>query len=150
VGVEITNAFSVAAPPDQVWPLLTDIERISPCVPGFQLQEIEGEEYRGIMRVKVGAITAEYKARISFVERDDAAQRAVLRVSGADTKGQGGVEATVSSELTPDGAASTLATMRADVNVSGRLGQFGRNVLTDVSRRLTQQFVTTLEERYLR
>jgi carbon monoxide dehydrogenase subunit G len=147
--VEITNTFSVAAPPDRVWELLTDIERISPCIPGFQLREIEGDEYRGTMRVKVGAIMAEYAARIVFTERDDEEQHAVLRVSGTDTKGQGGVEATVSSDLGSDGATGTRATMRADVNVSGRLGQFGRNVLSDVSRRLTQQFVSSLEERYI-
>lgn len=146
--MQIANDFEVKAPASDVWAALTDIERISPCIPGFQLQEIEGDEYRGTMKVKVGSITAEYRVGITFREQDDNAFRAVIAAKGKEAKGQGGVEATVTSSLEDKGEA-TAAHIVADVNVSGRLGQFGRNVLADISARLTDQFVRCLETRLL-
>ena len=67
--VELTNEFRVGVPVEQAWAVLTDVERIAPCLPGAQLQEIEGDEYRGIVKVKVGPITAQYKGAATFVER---------------------------------------------------------------------------------
>ncbi|MBS1881413.1 MAG: SRPBCC family protein [Actinobacteria bacterium] len=146
--MQIQNDFEVDASAERVWALLVDIEQIAPCIPGFQLQEIEGDEYRGVMKLKVGSITAEYKVAIEFRDRDDQAMQAVLVAKGKETKGQGGVDATVTTSLTESGG-KTAATVNADVNVSGRLGQFGRNVLADVSARLTEQFVRCLETRVL-
>ncbi len=81
--MELTHEFRVAVPPEQAWAVLTDVERIAPCLPGAQLQEVEGDEYRGIVKVKVGPITAQYKGKAHFVEQDQAAGRAVLRAEGA-------------------------------------------------------------------
>jgi carbon monoxide dehydrogenase subunit G len=142
----IENEFSVALAAEVVWPLLTDIERISPCIPGFQLQEIEGDEFRGSMTLKVGAVVASYACRITFTELDEEHLRATLRVIGNETASQGGMEATVVAELTSDGSL-TNARMTADVAVTGRLARFGRNILADVSRRLTKQFATSFEQR---
>src|SRR5207253_2576387 len=80
--MELTNEFRVAAPVEQAWAVLTDVERIAPCLPGAQLQEIEGDEYRGLVKVKVGPITAQYKGKATFVEKDDPAHRAVPRAGG--------------------------------------------------------------------
>ena len=71
--MELTNEFGVGVPVDEAWAVLTDVERIAPCMPGAQLQEVEGDEYRGIVKVKVGPITAQYKGTATFVEHDDAA-----------------------------------------------------------------------------
>jgi len=87
--VELNNDFEVGAPIDLVWSVLTDVERIAPCLPGAQLLEIEGDEFRGVVKVKVGPITAQYKGAASFLERDDVGYRAVLRAEGRDTRGAG-------------------------------------------------------------
>ena len=87
--MELTNEFRVGVPVERAWEVLTDVERIAPCMPGAQLQEIEGDEYRGIVKVKVGPITAQYKGAARFVEQDEAAHRAVLRAEGRDTQGPG-------------------------------------------------------------
>jgi uncharacterized protein len=146
--VELNSEFVVAAAIDEVWSLLTDVERIAPCIPGFQLQEIEGNEYRGLMKVKVGAVVTEYRASVEFVEQDASAHRAVMRGSGRETKGQGSVDATITSTLSPDGD-RTRATMVTSVNVTGRVAQFGRGILADVSNKLVGQFVECLESRFL-
>ncbi|MDA8061146.1 MAG: SRPBCC family protein, partial [Actinomycetota bacterium] len=93
--MELTNEFRVSVPPADAWRVLTDAERIAPMLPGAQLQEIEGDELRGIIKVKVGPITAQYKGTASWVERDETAGRAVLRASGRDTRGQGNASATI-------------------------------------------------------
>ena len=69
--MELVNEFSVEAPIDRVWGFLTNVELIAPCLPGAQLQEIEGEEYRGVVKVKVGPISAQYKGVATFLEKDE-------------------------------------------------------------------------------
>lgn len=142
--MELNNEFDVAAPIEQAWNVLTDLERIAPCLPGAQLLEVEGDEYRGVVKVKVGPVVAQYKGRAVFVERDDANHRAVLSADGRDTRGQGNASATIEANLTPtDGG--THVVVATNLKVSGKVAQFGRGVMVDVSSKLMAQFVENLE-----
>ena len=143
--MELTNEFRVGVPADHAWAVLTDVERIAPCMPGAELQEVEGDEYRGVVKVKVGPISAQYKGKASFVERDVAGRKAVLRAEGRDTRGQGNANATITATLEPDGPDATKVTVVTDLAVTGRVAQFGRGVLNDVSIKLLNQFVECLE-----
>ena len=142
--MELNNEFRVGVPVDRAWDVLTDVERIAPCLPGAELQEVEGDEYRGIVKVKVGPITAQYKGKATFVEKDDSAHRAVLRAEGRDTRGQGNANATITATLTSDGSGTSVQVV-TDLTVTGRVAQFGRGVLADVSAKLLDQFVGCLE-----
>jgi uncharacterized protein len=142
--MELSNDFVVDVGIDETWKVLTDVERIAPCMPGAQLQEVDGEEYRGIVKVKVGPITAQYKGKAVFVERDDAAYRAVLRAEGRDTRGQGNANATITATLAPEGDGTRVSVV-TDLTITGRAAQFGRGVLADVSNKLLGQFVSCLE-----
>ena len=142
--MELSNAFDVAAPIDRAWRVLTDLERIAPCLPGAQLQEVEGDEYRGVIKVKVGPVTAQYKGKATFVERDEAAGRAVLSADGRDTRGQGNASATITAQLAPSDA-GTHVVVDTDLKVTGKVAQFGRGVMADVSAKLMAQFVENLE-----
>jgi carbon monoxide dehydrogenase subunit G len=142
--MELTNEFRVGVSVPEAWKVLTDVERIAPMLPGAQLQEVEGEEYRGLVKVKVGPITASYKGAATFVERDEQAGRVVLKASGRDTRGQGNASAIITATMTPDGDA-TLVKVVTDLTVTGKVAQFGRGVLADVSAKLIGQFVDALE-----
>lgn len=142
--MELTNDFSVSVPVDEAWAVLTDLERIAPCMPGAQLQEVEGDEYRGVVKVKVGPITAQYKGAASFQTRDDSAHRAVIRAEGRDTRGQGNAAATITATLEPDGDGTRVMVV-TDLTVTGKVAQFGRGVMADVSAKLMDQFVKALE-----
>jgi uncharacterized protein len=146
--MELTNDFRVAVPPARAWEVLTDVERIAPCMPGAQLQEVEGDEYRGIVKVKVGPITAQYKGKATFVERDEDGGRLVLRAEGRETRGQGNANATITATLSPDGDGTAVSVV-TDLTVTGRVAQFGRGVLADVSSKLLGQFVDCLESTVL-
>jgi uncharacterized protein len=142
--MELTNDFRVGVPVERAWEVLTDVELIAPCMPGAQLQEIEGDEFRGVVKVKVGPITAQYKGKATFVERDDDGHKAVLRAEGRDTRGQGNANATITAQLTPDGEGTAVSVV-TDLTVTGRVAQFGRGVMADVSTKLLGQFADCLE-----
>jgi uncharacterized protein len=142
--VELNNDFRVSVAPPEAWKVLTDVERIAPLLPGAQLQEIEGDDYRGIVKVKVGPITAQYKGTATFLERDEAAGRMVLKASGRDTRGQGNANATVTVTMAPDGT-GTKVDVTTDLTITGKVAQFGRGVMAEVSGKLITQFVDALE-----
>lgn len=146
--MELINTFEVSVPIETAWKVLTDVERIAPCLPGAQLQEIEGEEYRGIVKVKVGPIQAQYKGKATFLERDDVNFKAVLDAAGRDTRGQGNASAIITAQLEAAGE-STLVTVTTDLTVTGKVAQFGRGVLVDVSAKILTQFVDNLEQTVL-
>ncbi len=141
--MELNNDFEVAAPVDLVWAVLTDVERIAPCLPGAQLLEIEGDEFRGVVKIKVGPITAQYKGAASFSERDDVEHRAVLRAEGRDTRGAGNAAADITAELEATDV-GTKVTVTTDLTVTGKVAQFGRGVMADVSKKLMGQFAENL------
>lgn len=142
--MELNNEFRVGVTVPEAWKVLTDVERIAPMLPGAQLQEVEGDEYRGVVKVKVGPITAQYKGAATFVEQDEKAGKVVLKASGRDTRGQGNASALITATMTPDGDA-TRVTVVTDLTVTGKVAQFGRGVLAEVSSKLIGQFVDTLE-----
>jgi uncharacterized protein len=146
--MELTNDFRVGLPVERAWAVLTDLERIAPCMPGAQLQEVEGDDYRGVVRIKVGPITAQYKGVATFLDRDDTNHVAVLRAEGRETRGQGNANATITATLTPDGD-GTAVNVLTDLVVTGRVAQFGRGVLAEVSGKLLDQFVDCLEKTVL-
>ena len=142
--MELKNDFRVGISVPDAWKVLTDVERIAPLLPGAQLQEVEGDEYRGIVKVKVGPITAQYKGTAKFLERDEAGGKVVLSASGRDTRGQGNASATITATMQPD-AGGTKVTVVTDLTVTGKVAQFGRGVLAEVSAKLLGQFVDALE-----
>ncbi len=144
-GMDLTNEFRVPLAVDEAWTVLTNLERIAPCMPGATLEGVEGEEYRGTVKVKVGPMTAQYRGAVRFLERDDAGHKAVLRAEGRETRGQGNAAATITATITADGNGSAVAVV-TDLTISGKVAQFGRGVLGDVSTRLMNQFVDCLEK----
>jgi carbon monoxide dehydrogenase subunit G len=142
--MELSNEFEVAVPPAVAWAVLTDVEKIAPCLPGAQLKEIDGDEYRGMVKVKVGPITAAYQGVAHFEELDVEALRVVLKAEGRDTRGQGNASALVTAQLSPS-EGGTLVKVSTDISITGKVAQFGRGVLDDVSAKLIAQFAENLE-----
>lgn len=147
--MELINDFVVTRPIDETWDVLTDVERIAPALPGAELQEIEGDVYRGVVKVKVGPITAQFKGQATFVEKDEVNHKAVLKAEGRDTTGKGNASAMITAQLEPQGESSTKVTVTTDLTITGKVAQFGRGALADVSTKLLNQFVDNLENNIL-
>ena len=146
--MELSNTFTVGQPIDVTWPVLCDIERIAPCMPGAQLTEVDGEVFSGEVKLKVGPINARFKGTAEMVERDDDAHRAVLKAKGKDTGGKGNANATITATAEPDGD-GTRVTIATDLSITGKVAQFGRGALDDISTKLLGQFVDCLETNVL-
>lgn len=142
--MQLVNEFRVEVPVAEAWDALTDLPRVASCMPGAVLDEVVGDEYRGTIKVKLGPISAQYKGVARFVERDLAAYRAVVAATGRDSRGQGNASARVTATLTPAGSATEVAVV-TDLQVTGKVAQFGRGVMADVSRKLLGQFADALE-----
>jgi carbon monoxide dehydrogenase subunit G len=143
--MELLNDFTVNVPIDEAWVTLTDVERIAPCLPGAQLEEIEGDVYRGKVKVKVGPILAQFKGQATFVEKDDIGHKAVLKAEGRETGGKGNASALITAYLLEEGPSTTKVTVKTDLTITGKVAQFGRGALADVSIKLLNQFVEQLE-----
>lgn len=142
--MELASTFTVNLPVEDTWKVLTDLERVAPCLPGAVLLGVDGEVYRGAVKIKIGPITAQYQGTAQFVEKDDQAFRAAIRAEGKDIGGQGIAAATVTATLSEQGR-GTNVDLRTDLSLSGRVAQFGRGVIADVTSKLISQFVERLE-----
>jgi carbon monoxide dehydrogenase subunit G len=141
---QLVNDFTVNRPIDEAWAVITDVERIAPCLPGAQLQEIEGDIYRGIVKVKLGSITPQFKGQAQFIERDDDAHKAVLKAEGRDTGGRGNASAEIEAQAESLSPTSTRVVVTTDLHITGRVAQFGRGIIGDVSKKLMAQFAGNL------
>jgi carbon monoxide dehydrogenase subunit G len=144
--MDLNHQFTVNVPIAEAWVILTDLERIAPCLPGAQLTEVEGDTYRGQVKIKVGPILAQFKGQASFVSRDDVAHKATLKGEGRDTTGKGNASALITAELTSVSPTSTTCTVHTDLTISGKVAQFGRGALADVSDKLLAQFSENLNQ----
>ncbi len=128
---------------DQAWQALTDLELIAPCLPGAQLDEVNGDEHRGHIRVKLGPIATHFAGMAVFKELDEGERRVVLAASGKDKRGAGTAEAEIVALLREDGARTTVD-LTTDLQISGRIAQFGRGVVPDLSAKMIDQFAENL------
>lgn len=140
----LKNEFTIDAGLEETWALLTDLERIAPCMPGAALEGRDGEDYLGGVKIKVGPIGAHFKGTARFAEKDDAAKSAVIAAAGKDPKGQAAANARIAARLEPEGESRTRVLIDTELDISGRMAQFGRGAIADVSNRLIGQFTDNL------
>ncbi|XVQ12109.1 SRPBCC family protein [Spirillospora sp. CA-255316] len=143
--MELDHEFTVPVPVDQAWSVLLDVERVASCMPGAALDSVEGEEYSGRMKVKVGAMTITYRGTARITSADEAARTVTLEAAAKEARGSGTASATVVSQLHDEGD-TTRVTVKTKLNVTGRPAQFGRNILSEVGGRLISRFATALAE----
>ena len=147
--MKIQNEIEIAAPPDELFEILSSPERVAPCMPGASLEGKEGDDaYEGTVKLKVGPITAAYQGTLRFVELDRENRRAVMRASGQETNGQGNAEATITATVSGSDSQSVLS-METDMEVRGKAAQFGRGALGNVSQKILDQFARNLESQVL-
>lgn len=141
------HSFPVSTSPEATYAFLLDVPNVASCVPGAELtEELGGGQYRGRIKVKVGAITASFSGTATIVERDDATRRATLRGQGRETAGSGAatLDAVLVVDPAPDGSTVSIST---DLTITGRFAQFGRGIMEDVSARMFDQMARSIKER---
>lgn len=138
--MRLENEFTVPAPPDQAWALLTDVPRVVPCMPGAELAEVVDENaFKANVHVKLGPISLTFAADITRERMDEAARVVTMTTKAREVKGRGGATATIESSLMPDGT-GTKVVIVTELSMSGTVAQYGRGIVADVSNQMVKQF----------
>jgi uncharacterized protein len=146
--MQLVNAFTVDRSVEEAWPLLTDIERLATCIPGAAITEREGDTYRGDVVIRVGPVALRFEGTAEVASLDAAARSMSVRARGHDRSGQGNVDAVITMRLAPDGPVRTAVTVRTDLDLGGRVAQFGAGMIEKVSGRIIKQFVARLHDQF--
>ncbi|SDT18856.1 SRPBCC family protein [Jiangella sp. DSM 45060] len=141
--MEIENTFTVPVPVDEAWRVLLDVERVAPCMPGATLDAVDGDEFSGRVKAKVGPVSLSYKGRARIESADEESHTAVIAARGKDAHGNGTAAATVTMHLTDDAGAARVDLL-TELDITGRPAQLGRGVMTDVANAIIGQFATAL------
>jgi carbon monoxide dehydrogenase subunit G len=146
MSMELNHSFTVPVPPDQAWNVLLDVEKIAPCMPGAQVDTVDGDDVAGQLKVKVGPVSLTYKGTATFKDRDTAERSVLVEASGKETRGSGTASATVRAALSPEDSSDsgTLVTLHTTLSVTGKPAQFGRGVIAEVGSRLIDKFADNL------
>ena len=146
--MQIENSFEIAAAPDDVYRFLLDVNRVAACMPGAELSEVvDPDTFKGKVRIKVGPITVAYNGTARITERDESARKAVLSADGRETTGPGSARATATMTVEEADAGSRVI-LATDFTVAGRVANFGRGVMEDVSRRLVGQMADCIKSNF--
>lgn len=141
--MRLEHSFSIPVPVEQAWPILLDIERIAPCMPGAAVNSVTGDEFTGSVKVKLGPINLTYKGEAKFTEKNDETHTAIIDARGRDSRGNGTAAAVITAALVGDGD-NTTVNVATDLNITGKPAQFGRGVMADVGNKLIGQFADCL------
>jgi carbon monoxide dehydrogenase subunit G len=141
--VQLEHQFTVPAPLEVVWAAVVDPAKVAPCMPGATLTEVNGSEFTGSVKVKLGPVSLLYKGSGQFVEIDEQSHRVVIKASGKDSRGNGTASATVTVTLKADGGA-THGTVATDLAITGKPAQFGRGMISEVGGKILDTFASAL------
>jgi uncharacterized protein len=145
--MDLTHRFHVPASVEETWTAFNHLDRLAPCFPGATVSSSNGDHFEGSMKVKIGPLALVFNGSGRFLERDAVARRLVFETSGADRRGNGTATATVTASLVGDDS-GTEVELRTDLDFTGRPAQFGRDVVSDVSDKLFDQFVSCVSGRF--
>ena len=145
--MKLENEFTVNTPIDQAWEAMRDLEKVTPCLPGAALTEQVGDEYKGTMTVKLGPVTAKYQGTVKIDDADEESHRAVIKADGKDARGQGTASATITSTLHEEnGGESTRVHVETEMQITGRVAQFGGGMHQEVAEKIMGRFADCLEK----
>jgi uncharacterized protein len=145
---KIAERFEVQAPVERVWKYLIDPASVVQCLPGAELLESQDERnFTGAIKVKVGPLSMSYKGKGTFTEVNDETHTVRMVGEAREVGGSGSTKVTMVSTVTAlDGGRSEVS-VDADVNLVGRIVQFGRGMIEEVSRQMFRQFATCMKSR---
>ena len=146
--MRIHNEIKLRAPADELFAFLSDVERVGPCLPGATIEGKDGEDYAGRIKVKVGPINTTYRGTLRFLELDKDARRAVMRARAEEVNGQGNAEASITTEVEEAGGEDSIIRMDTDLQIRGRVAQFGRGAMEKISQRMFEQFAGNIEQAF--
>ena len=143
--VKMTKNFTIGAPIGDVWDFMTDIEKVSSCIPGAKyVGDLDDNCHAVMLTIKVGPIKSSYKSEVSIRNLDVNNHTLEIEGRGIDVKGKGGATMEMVGSLTDSGDGTTEINGDSTVTIQGMLAQFGSRMVEDVSNQLFLQFTKSL------
>jgi carbon monoxide dehydrogenase subunit G len=142
--MQLEHSFTVPVPVEVAWAALLDPERVAPCFPGATLTSVDGPEFSGTVKVRMGPVALTYKGTGRFASSDEAAKRVVLVASGKDSRGNGTASATVTATVAEASAGSSKVDVVTDLTITGRPAQLGRGLIGEVGGKIIDAFAECL------
>ena len=143
--VKMTKNFTIGAPIGDVWDFMTDIEKVSSCIPGAKyVEDLDDNCHAVMLTIKVGPIKSSYKSEVSIRNLDINNHTLEIEGRGIDVKGKGGATMEMVGSLTDSGDGTTEINGDSTVTIQGMLAQFGSRMVEDVSNQLFLQFTKSL------
>lgn len=145
MAIELRQTFQVRAPVDTVWAFMLNPENVVACMPGASLTQVVDEKsFVGAVKIKVGAVTAQYQGTITYVETDRAAGIVKMLAEGKE-RGGGTVRGTIVSQLSAiDGGSATSVETRSSIDLTGKIVQVGRGMIEGVSGQIIKMYVANV------
>jgi hypothetical protein len=144
---KIEEEFEVRAPVQKVWEYLIDPAKVVVCIPGAELLEaLDERTFVGAVKVKVGPMTMSYKGRMKFTEVDEQGHQVRMVGEGREASGAGSAKVTMLSKVAPLDGGKALVVVNAEVDLVGKIVQFGRGMIEEVSRQLFRQFSACVKQ----
>jgi uncharacterized protein len=145
--MDLTHRFSVPAHIDEAWNAFNNLEGLAPCFPGATIDSIEGDNFTGSVKIKLGPVALVYNGSGRYVERNGTDRRVVIEARGKDKRGNGTATAIVTASFAESGEQTDIEVL-TDLAITGKPAQFGRGVISDVSDKLLDQFVACVSGRF--
>jgi hypothetical protein len=145
---KIAERFEVQAPVERVWKYLIDPESVVQCLPGAELLEKQDDRnFLGAIKVKVGPLSMSYKGKASFTEVNDETHTVRMVGEAREVGGSGSTKVTMVSTVTALEGGGSAVSVDSEVNLVGRIVQFGRGMIEEVSRQMFRQFAACVKSR---
>ncbi len=144
--MKLANSFSIDRPPGEVFEAFLDVERVATCMPGSRLLgQPDPDTYEGEVKVKVGPLGVAYSGRLTLLEVDRDQMCLTMRAKGREQHGAGNADAHVVARLSGQGS-GTLVEIETDLSIRGKVAQFGRGVIGEVTDSIMATFARNVEQ----
>jgi uncharacterized protein len=145
--MQLTHWFTLPASVEQAWTAFYFPNRIAPCFPGATLGRVDGNQFDGVLKIKLGPTPVEYEGSARFLERSDESQRIVVEAHGKDRRGRGTITVTVAMTFTQADSGTDVEAV-STVDLTGQAASFGDTVIQQVSDRLVQRLVECVSGKF--
>jgi carbon monoxide dehydrogenase subunit G len=144
---KIEEKFEVQAPVERVWQYLTDPKRVVACLPGAEvLEQKDDQTFLGAIKVKVGPMSMSYKGQAKFTEKNEETHQVRMVGDAREVTGSGSTKVSMLSTVVPLANGGSEVSVNADVELAGKIVQFGRGMVEEVSRQMFRQFSTCVKQ----
>ena len=144
---KIEEKFEVQAPVERVWQYLIDPKRVVECLPGAELLEQKDDgSFLGAIKVKVGPLSMSYKGQGKFTEMNEQTHQVRMVGDAREVTGSGSTKVSMLMTIVPLAPGGSEVSVNADVDLVGKIVQFGRGMIEEVSRQMFRQFSTCVKQ----